>query len=121
MMVILSRSNGAGQVGIHGRAGGNGHRCPTPVAVQSELDGHPHAGLAGGGSNDYGAGSLLYIGGLTSLLSYDFGQFNLTMGNHLSAMKAISTDVGGYDVGGDLDQQILKNGLKLAMPFSAGG
>lgn len=78
----------------------------------------PALGLAGGGSNDYGAGSLMYVGGLTSLLSYDFGQFTLTMGNHLSAMKAMSTDVGGYDVGGDLDQQILKNGIKLAMPFN---
>jgi hypothetical protein len=78
----------------------------------------PTLGIAAGGSRDYRAGSVMYVGALTSLLTYDFGRVNLALGNHLSAMKAISNHVGDLDVGSDIDQQITKNGLKLTVPFN---
>lgn len=79
----------------------------------------PTAGLAAGGSPDYAAGSVMYVGALTSMLSYDFEGFKLTMGNHLSFLEGQTTDVDGYEVGGDVSQQILKNGLKLSVPFQS--
>jgi hypothetical protein len=77
----------------------------------------PTVGLAAGGSADYAAGSMMMVGALTSMLSYDFGSFKLTMGNHVSVLEGIAMDVGGYDVGGDVSQQIVKNGLKVSVPF----
>ena len=40
------------------------------------------------------------------------------MGNSLNIVKSHSINVSGYEVGGDVDQQILKNGLKLSIPFN---
>ncbi len=76
----------------------------------------PSLGMAAGGSQDYSAGSVMYVGGLTSMLSYDFGRFSLTMGNSLSAMEGLN--VGNFNVGSNVNQQILKNGLKLTVPFN---
>ncbi|MFO1432031.1 MAG: hypothetical protein U1F76_18130 [Candidatus Competibacteraceae bacterium] len=75
----------------------------------------PTLGMAGGGSQDYRAGSVMYIMGLASMLNYDFGPFGLTLGNQLTALKGLS--IGNYDVGARVDQQILKNGLKVTVPF----
>jgi len=50
-------------------------------------------------------------------LSYDFGRFGLTLGNQLTAMKGLSNHVGDYDIGDKVDQRILKNGLKVTVPF----
>jgi hypothetical protein len=58
----------------------------------------PSLGIAAGGSQDYQAGSVMSVEGLTSMLSYDFGRFSLTMGNSLSAMQGMS-NVGDYKVG----------------------
>ena len=77
----------------------------------------PTLGLAGGGSQDYRAGSVMYVTGLGSMLNYDFGRFGLTLGNQLSAMKGLSNHVGDYDIGDKVDQRILKNGLKVTVPF----
>ena len=75
----------------------------------------PTLGLAGGGSQDYRAGSVMYVTGLANMLNYDFGRFGLTLGNQLTAMKGLS--LGDYDVGDKVDQRILKNGLKVTVPF----
>jgi hypothetical protein len=75
----------------------------------------PTLGLAGGGSQDYRAGSVMYVMGLASMLNYDFGPFALTVGNQLMAMKGLS--IGDYDVGDKVDQRILKNGVKLTVPI----
>lgn len=77
----------------------------------------PTLGLAGGGSRDYRAGSVMYVMGMASMLSYDFGRFGLTLGNQLTAMKGLSNHVGDYDIGDKVDQRILKNGLKVTVPF----
>jgi hypothetical protein len=77
----------------------------------------PSLGLAGGGSKDYSAGSLMYVGGLTSVLNYDFGRLQLTLGNQLNYMKGIASNIGDLDVGADVNQWITKNGLKATLPF----
>ena len=78
----------------------------------------PSIGIGGAGSADYAAGSMIYMGGLTSMLGYDFNSFKLTMGNNVNILKSRSINVSGYEVGGEVDQQILKNGLKLSIPFN---
>jgi len=79
----------------------------------------PNTGIGIAGSADYAAGSLLYTFGLTSVLGYNFGTFSLTMGNGINIFKSNSINVDDYDVGGDIDQKILKNGLKLTVPFDS--
>jgi len=77
----------------------------------------PSVGVGVTGSADYAAGSFLYMFGLTNVLGYNFGTFSVTMGNSISVFNSSSYDVDDYDVGGDVDQQILKNGLKWTMPL----
>lgn len=60
--------------------------------------------------------NILVQGGLTSLLSYQGSCFTLSMGNQISAYHTVNK-TGAYDFTTDIDQQILRNGLKLSVPF----
>lgn len=57
------------------------------------------------------------MGALTSRLTLDFNTCDLTMANSVSILEGQSFEVDGFSVGGDVSQQIVKNGLKLAIPF----
>jgi hypothetical protein len=75
-------------------------------------------GAAVSGSEDYLTGSVIYIGALTSMLSYSLGRYKLTLGNHISFLEGQNIEVDDYSVGGEVSQRILKNGLKLTIPFA---
>jgi hypothetical protein len=77
----------------------------------------PTLGVAAGGSDDYAAGSVMYVAAVTSRLSYDIRDYTLTMGNHISFLEGQNTDIDGFEVGGEVSQRILKNGLKFSAPF----
>jgi hypothetical protein len=78
----------------------------------------PSAGVNGSGSVDMIAGGLLANGGLTSLLSYDFDRFTVSMGNHFSYHEALSMNFDSVKFDSTAQQEILKNGLKVSIPFA---
>lgn len=73
----------------------------------------PHGGALVTGSVDMISGGVLASGGVTSYLSYRWGAWELSMGNHISFHEAIGVTVEDYEFDPDISQQILKNGLKL--------
>lgn len=77
----------------------------------------PFGGANASASKDLAAGGLLANGGLNSLVTYDFGNFALSMGNHLSVYEGIPITVSGYTFDPGVSQQMLKNGLKLDVPI----
>ena len=77
----------------------------------------PTFGAAVSGSPDMASGGLILGEGLTNLLAYDFGKFTLSMGNHISFYQSVPVTINGYEIDPDVDQQILKNGLRLSVPL----
>ena len=63
------------------------------------------------------AGGAIGQGGLSSMLTYDFGKFSLTMGNYFGCFEGIPITVSGYSFNPDISQQITKNGLKVSIPI----
>lgn len=78
----------------------------------------PSGGVAASFSEDFGAGAGLWSAGLTSSLRRDFGSFYVTLGNHASIYEGIDIEVDDYDLGSELSQSIVKNGLKVSVPFA---
>ncbi len=77
----------------------------------------PSVGVAASFSEDFGAGAALWSGGLTSSLRRDFGSFYVTLGNYISFYEGLDIEVDDYEVGSDLSQTIVKNGLKISVPL----
>ncbi len=77
----------------------------------------PFGGANASASKDFLAGGLVANGGLNSLVAYDFGKVTLSMGNHFSLHEGVPLTVDGYTFDPGVSQQILKNGLKLDIPF----
>ena len=67
------------------------------------------------GSFDMVGGGALAAGGLTSFLCYDFGKFELSMGNQFSFFESVAMNLGDYDFDPDVSDQIVKNGLKVGV------
>jgi hypothetical protein len=66
------------------------------------------------GSEDLAAGGLFFGGGATSSLSIPFGNTaTITIGNGIYFFQGYPLDIAGYSWDTDLDQQVLKNGIKL--------
>ena len=78
----------------------------------------PFGGANVSGSADFAAGGMLANGGIVSLLAHDFGKMTLSMGNQLSIHEGIPITVGDYKFDPGVSQQIIKNGLKLDVPFA---
>ncbi len=78
----------------------------------------PFGGATVSGSADFAAGGMLANGGIVSLLAHDFGKMTLSMGNQLSIHEGVPITVGDYRFDPGVSQQILKNGLKLDVPFA---
>jgi hypothetical protein len=64
------------------------------------------------------AGGVINNFGLTSLLGYDFGWGELSMGNQLNHFESLEVTFGDYSFDPKLSTQIVKNGLKLGVPFA---
>jgi len=78
----------------------------------------PSGGSQVAGSVDLVAGGIVNNFGVTSLLAYDFGKFEISMGNHISAHESLEVTLGDYKFDPKVSTQIVKNGLKLGVPFS---
>jgi hypothetical protein len=77
----------------------------------------PYGGANASASKDFLAGGLIANGGINSLLAYDFGKVTLSMGNHFSAHESVPMTIDGYTFDPGVSQYIIKNGLKLDIPF----
>lgn len=77
----------------------------------------PSIGVTASGSKDFAAGGLLVNGGLNSLLSHDFGPVTLSLGTHFSGHEGVPLTISSYRFDPGVSQYILKNGLKLDVPF----
>jgi hypothetical protein len=76
------------------------------------------AGMAGAaGSLELAAGGTFAGGGITSSLSYQIGSLTFTLADHYSYFRGYPIHVGDYSFETDLEQQILKNGLKITQSF----
>ncbi len=73
----------------------------------------PHGGAIVAGSADLVAGGVLASGGLTSYTSYRAGDWEFSMGNHISFHEGLKVSAGDYTFDPQVSQQIVKNGLKL--------
>lgn len=71
-------------------------------------------GLSGiSGSVDQVSGAVLVGGGLTSSLDYKVGDFIFTLADQFDYAHGIPVSAGNYRFDTDVDQPILKNGVKL--------
>ncbi len=77
----------------------------------------PSGGAIASASEDMLAGGAIGQGGLSSMLTYDFGKFSLTMGNYFGWFEGIPVTLGGDTFNPDISQQIVKNGLKVSVPI----
>ncbi len=93
---------------------------PTKVIVASPdqpwaWDVTPAAAFAASGSRE-----IIGAGALTNVLAYHWPWLTLTYGNYISFFKGhtLSTDDTQFPTG--VDQQMMKNGLKMDIPFGKG-
>lgn len=73
----------------------------------------PHGGAVVAGSADLVAGGVLLSGGATSYTSYRQGNWEFSMGNHVSLHEGLRVSVDNYTFDPQVSQQIIKNGLKV--------
>jgi hypothetical protein len=77
----------------------------------------PSGGAIASASEDMLAGGAIGQGGISSMLTYDFGKLSLTMGNFFGCFEGIPVALNGYTFNPDVSQQITKNGLKISVPI----
>jgi hypothetical protein len=74
----------------------------------------PFFQTAAGVSVDLAAGGLLIGGGGVNTLAYQLGMFELSMANELAYYSGLPIDdIYGYEFDTELDQLVMKNGLKV--------
>ncbi len=78
----------------------------------------PHGGTQIAGSFDLVAGGVINSAGVTSLIAYDFGKFEISMGNHISFHESLEISIGDYTFDPQISNQIVKNGIKVGVPFA---
>jgi hypothetical protein len=95
----------------------------VPIAILRPDDGShlywaitPFVQSAAAASIDLAAGGLVIGGGGQNTLALELGIFELTLANQLAYYSGLPIDdIQGYDFDTELDQLILKNGLKLGV------
>ena len=98
-----------------------GFEVGVPIVILKPLLGRgvvwqvtPHVVGAAAGSEDLAAGGTFFGFGGTSSLSIPLGRSTaLTMGNGIYFYEGYPLNLGEYEFDTDLNQQVLKNGLKL--------
>lgn len=78
----------------------------------------PFGGGNAVGSKEIVTGGLIVNGGIGSVVSYDFGNFELSMGNQFGQYESIALNFDGVKVDPGVAQKIVKNGLKVGIPFA---
>jgi hypothetical protein len=76
--------------------------------------------VGGGGSVDLAAGGLFYGGAATSSLTYRFYPFTVTLADLYSYFQGYPVHIGAYSFDTDVNQQIVKNGLKVTYALGVG-
>jgi hypothetical protein len=73
-------------------------------------------------SFDLISGGILNNVALTSALEYNFGRrwhnITISMGNQITALESMKLTIGDYSFDPNVSAQILKNGLKVSVPFA---
>lgn len=77
----------------------------------------PAGTLGAAGSLELAAGGTFAGGGITSSLSYRLGSTTFTLADHYSYFHGYPIDVGSYNFDTNLEQQVVKNGLKITQAF----
>lgn len=77
----------------------------------------PYGTVGAAGSVELAAGGTFAGGGLTNSLSYTVGGFAFTLADHYSFFRGYPVHFGDYHFHTDLEQQVLKNGLKVSKTF----
>jgi hypothetical protein len=78
----------------------------------------PTAAFALSGSEDMVAGGGLFAGALTNVVGFRWHGLTFTYGNFFSFFEGVSLSAGNYEFDSDVSQQIIKNGLRISMPFA---
>lgn len=79
----------------------------------------PVAGMAVRGSADLAGGALLWQAGLTNTIDYKANpKLVVCMVNQLTYHRSIGVTIGDYKFDPKIDQQILKNGLRIVSPLT---
>ena len=78
----------------------------------------PFGGANAVGSKEIVTGGLIINGGIGSVVAYDFGNFELSMGNQFGQYESIALEFNGVKVDPGVAQKIVKNGLKVGIPFA---
>ncbi len=104
---------------------GAGLTIGVPIKVIMKQKGNPWfwqvTPFGGGnvtGSKEIVTGGLIVNGGIGSVVSYDFGRFELSMGNQFSQYESVALEFDGVKVDPGVAQKIVKNGLKVGVPFA---
>jgi hypothetical protein len=97
--------------------------APTKVIQASEnqpwsWDGTPTGAFAISGSEAMAAGGGIFGGALTNVASYRWHNIIFTYGNFMSFFEGVNLSIGNYDFDSDVSQQIMKNGLRVSVPFA---
>ena len=74
----------------------------------------PMVGFSLGGSEDLAGGGLIWNVGLTSCEGVDLGKVTLDFVNQFSVYQSATVRYSGYKFNPDVDQEILKNGVRLS-------
>jgi hypothetical protein len=103
---------------------GMGLNLALPIKVLVRADNQkwawnltPSGGVLASASKDMLAGGALSQVGLSSMLSRDFENFTLSMGNFFGWFEGIPLTINGVEYDPNVSQQIFKNGLKASIPF----
>jgi hypothetical protein len=99
-------------------ATGLGFGLRVPVTDAWSLTPALRAGVAG--SEDLGAGSILYSGSLTSAYKHTWHDLDFTLGNMVSYYQSQNLSFGDISLDYDLQNVVLRNGLAVEkdMPFA---
>lgn len=81
----------------------------------------PSGGTQVTASEDLLAGGMLNNASLTSALEYNFGKafhnISVSMGNQFTVIESMELTIADYSFDPKLSSQIMKNGLKVSVPF----
>jgi len=74
----------------------------------------PAAAIAAGGSLEMAAGGTFAGGGITSVVTYPINGWTFSVADHYSYYHGFPIEIAGYSFDTELEQQILKNGVRVS-------
>lgn len=77
----------------------------------------PFGGASVTASSDMVIGGAILRGGISNLVAYDFGKFEVAIGSQISHHGSLEMEIAGVKVDPRVDQQIVKNGLQVCVPL----